>query len=237
MSETRFELLLPSEIRSALAERSVVDVPLGAFEWHGEHLPVGLDGLTAHDLCLAAARRDGGLVLPPLYYGTGGEHGAYPWTIMVEEADLRPLLQRTLARLESFGVGPAVLFSGHFAGAQLKVLGDLEAEWRGRHLRVRGLAVSMPRLQIAPDHAALFETTLLNALRPDRVHLELLPPLRTAPAMDPGGDATGAQRHVPSHPLYGIFGPDPRSLDPAAAVPLRDALVDWLLSEVASLRT
>jgi creatinine amidohydrolase len=235
MRETRFELLSPSEIRAALATRSVVYVPLGTYEWHGEHLPVGLDGLTAHGLCLEAARRDGGLVLPPLYYGTGGGHGAYPWTIMVEAAELRPLLQRTLARLEAFGVGSEVLFSGHFAGEQLGMLHDLEADWQGRRLRVRGLAVSMPRLAIAPDHAALFETTLLSALLPDRVQLELLPPLSAAPATESGGDPMGAQRHDPSHPLYGIFGPDPRSFDPAAATPLRDALVDWLLGEVARL--
>ena len=80
----RLELLTPSEIRTALAARSVVYVPLGTYEWHGEHLPIGLDALTAHGICLEAAARDGGLVCPPLYYGTGGGHSAYPWTIMVD---------------------------------------------------------------------------------------------------------------------------------------------------------
>jgi creatinine amidohydrolase len=37
------ELLLPSELREALAKRPVGYVPLGAVEWHCEHLPIGLD--------------------------------------------------------------------------------------------------------------------------------------------------------------------------------------------------
>lgn len=232
---TQFELLLPSEIRAALARRSVVYLPLGTYEWHGEHLPVGLDGLTAHGLCLEAARRGGGLVLPPFYYGTGGGHAAYPWTVMADAAELRPLLVRTLERLEAFGVGAAILFSGHFAGEQLALLDGLQADWQDRPMRVRALAVNQPNLGLAPDHAALFETTLLSALWPDRVRLALLPPLASAPAIDPGGDTMGPQRHAPAHPLYGIFGPDPRRFDPAAALPLRDAMVDWLLGEVGSL--
>jgi creatinine amidohydrolase len=213
----------------------VVYLPLGTYEWHGEHLPVGLDGLTAHGLCLEAARRGGGLVLPPFYYGTGGGHGAYPWTVMAEAAELRPLLERTLERLEAFGVGATIIFSGHFAGEQLELIDGLEADWRARRMRVRSLAVSRSGLPLAPDHAALFETTLLSTLWPERVRVDLLPPLASAPAIDPGGDTMGPQRHDPAHPLYGIFGPDPRRFDPAAAAPLRDALVDWVLAEVAAL--
>jgi creatinine amidohydrolase len=242
MSETtasaQFELLLPSEIRQALAQRSVVYVPLGTYEWHGEHLPVGLDGLTAHGLCVEAARRGGGLVLPPLYYGTGGEHGAYPWTIMAEAAEIRPLLLKTLKRMVAFDVGTVVILSGHFANEQIEMIHRLEADWRrsGQRMRVRGLAVSMATgLALAPDHAALFETTLLSALWPDRVRIDLLPALAEAPSIDPGGNEMGPQRHDPAHPLFGIFGPDPRRFDPATAIPLRDAVVYWLLAEVAAI--
>lgn len=239
-TSARFELLLPSEIGQALAQRSVIYVPLGTYEWHGEHLPVGLDGLTAHGLCLEAARRGGGLVLPPLYYGTGGGHGAYPWTIMAEEVEIRTLLLQTLGRMAAFDVGTVVILSGHFASEQIEMIRRLETDWlrSGERMRVRGLAVSMATgLAHAPDHAALFETTLLSALWPDRVRIDLLPPLAEAPSIDPDGNAMGPQRHDPAHPLFGIFGPDPRRFDPAAAAPLRDAMVDWLLAEVAVIES
>ena len=234
----QFELLLPSEIRQALAQRSVVYVPLGTYEWHGEHLPVGLDGLTAHGVCLEATRRGGGLVLPPLYYGTGGEHGAYPWTIMAEAAEIRPLLLQTLTRIAAFDVSTVVILSGHFANEQVEMIGKLEADWLGSggRMQVRALAVSMATgLALAPDHAAQFETTLLSAFWPDRVRIDLLPPLAESRGVDPGGNEMGPQRHDPAHPLFGIFGPDPRRFDAAAAIPLRDAVVDWLLAEVAAI--
>lgn len=231
----RLELRLPSEIRAALAARSVVYVPLGTYEWHGEHLPIGLDAMTAHGISCHAAMRDGGLVCPPLYYGTGGGHGQYPWTIMTDGNTLRPLLVQTLRRLEDFGVETAILLSGHFAGEQLELIGQLERDWTagGNRMRVRALDVSMPGgLSLAPDHAAIFETTLLGALWPDRVKLDKLPPLATVPSIDPDGNEMGPQRHSPDHPLFGIFGPDPRRYDPAVGPTLLDEMVNWLVREV-----
>ncbi|MBK8504013.1 MAG: creatininase family protein [Saprospiraceae bacterium] len=39
-------------------------MPLGAIEWHGLHLPIGLDSMTSHGICLRVADRVGGLVMP-----------------------------------------------------------------------------------------------------------------------------------------------------------------------------
>jgi creatinine amidohydrolase len=232
------EFLRPREIRTALERRSVVYIPLGTYEWHGEHLPIGLDGLTAHGICVEAALREGGLVCPALYYGIGGGHGDYPWTIMLTEADVGPLIAQTLTRLQAFGVDVAILMSGHFASAQIAMIERLERDWQrdANRMRVKALAVNMARgVPLAPDHAALFETTLLAALWPDRVRIDLLPPLGEAPSIDPDGDEMGPQRHNPAHPLYGIFGPDPRRFDPAAAPALLGAMVDWLLGEVRAI--
>ena len=66
-SSVQYELLLPWQLRDIVAARPVAYVPLGTCEWHCEHLPVGLDALTAHGLCLRAAALDGGVVLPPLH--------------------------------------------------------------------------------------------------------------------------------------------------------------------------
>jgi creatinine amidohydrolase len=230
----QIELLLPSQIEAALAKRSVVYMPLGTLEFHGAHLPIGLDSLTAHGLCIEAARRDGGLVCPPLYFGTGGGHGRYPWTIMVESAELAPLIERTLLRLQDFGVETVVLFSGHFAGEQIALIEETAARWQAMNkMRVKALAVNMAKnVAFAPDHAAAFETTLLGAMWPDLVHIELLPPLETTPSIDPDGNTMGTQRHDPAHPLYGIFGPDPRFYDPHAGPVLLNAMVNWIITEL-----
>lgn len=232
MSGHQFERLLPWQLRVEMAKRPVAYVPLGTFEWHGEHLPVGLDGLTAHGLCLKAAEEDGGLVLPPLYYGTGGGHGHYPWSMMMPEArDIEAQLALTLGKLKSFGVKLAVLLSGHFPSEQLAMIDRLAAAHGDGAMKVLAFAVNrIAGLAINPDHAALFETTLLAALHPEMVQIDRLPPLESHPLPildEPFGD----KRHDPRHPLWGIFGPDPRQFNEARAKPLLDAAVAWLVAK------
>lgn len=232
----QFELLLPHEIRAALAARPVVYVPLGTYEWHGEHLPIGLDALTAHGICLRTAAADGGIVCPPLYYGIGGGHAAYPWTVMMEsEAEITAILHKTLTRLQDFGVHLAVLFSGHFATQQLAMIAAVAESWNspGKAMDVLALGVNMAEgVPMAPDHAALFETTLLGALWPDRVQLGRLPPPRNAEPGEIEEDPFGPQRHDPAHPLHGIFGPDPRRYDPRQAEHTLAAIVRWTAAQV-----
>lgn len=234
LDSRRLEYLLPFQIRDIIAARPVVYLPLGTIEWHCEHLPVGLDALTAHGLCLRAAAIGGGLVFPPLYYGTGGGHGAYPWTMMMPGPDeIEAQLNFTLSRMETMGVRRAVLFSGHFAPSQLDMIDRISAGWNaGRsELNVTACAVSrIPDLSFAPDHAGLFETTLLYGLHPDLVQESRLP------AKADGGaeaDPYGEQRHAPDHPLWGIFGPDPRGFDRGRASPLVEAMVAHLVGLAA----
>jgi creatinine amidohydrolase len=228
----QLEFLRPHEIRSALASCPVVYLPLGTIEWHCEHLPVGLDALTAHGVCLRAAAAYGGLVYPPLHYGTGGDHGGYPWTVMMSGGgEIRAQLNHTLSRLQDFGVRVAVLFTGHFADEQLEMVRQLADTWNqaGHPMRVVAAAVNMVKdAPIAPDHAGVFETTLLYALWPERVDLLRLPP---KPLKDAPDDSWSSARHEHGHPLWGIVGPDPRDFDPNVAEPLLGAVVNWLVAQ------
>lgn len=40
-----YALLTPGDFRTRLAEAPIAYLPLGTLEWHGEHLPLGSDGL------------------------------------------------------------------------------------------------------------------------------------------------------------------------------------------------
>jgi creatinine amidohydrolase len=226
----RLELLRPHEIRAALAQTSLMYIPLGTIEWHAEHLPVGLDGLTAHGVCLEAAARSGGLVYPPLYFGTGGGHGNYPWTVMMPKPDeLEVLLHHLLARLESFALDTALLFSGHFADEQLSMIERIAQEWNahsGHSMRVLATGINMAEgTAIAPDHAGVFETTMLSALWPDRVDISRLPTIDETALCT---DDVVPERNDPTHPLWGVFGPDPRSFDPTNGEALLVATANWL---------
>ena len=234
VTDVQVELLSPAELDAALLTFPVVYMPLGSLEFHGSHLPIGLDALTAHGLCVRAAIRGGGLVLPPLFQGVGGGHTAYPWTIMMPSADLvSGLIEDTLSRLESFDVKLVILFTGHFADEQLTMI-DQIAERRnatGNH-SLRVLATGVNRNEsapLAPDHAGIFESSLLYAVNAKLVHLDRLPAQRRHPSIDPGGDVAGAHRHDPDHPLWGVFGPDPRDLDAVETMQLAEAMTTWLV--------
>jgi creatinine amidohydrolase len=237
-ASVQYELLLPHQLREIVATRPVAYVPLGTYEWHCEHLPVGLDALTSHGLCLRAAAMDGGVVLPPLYYGTGGGHGDYPWTMMMPAAaEIETQIAFTLGKLKRFGFKAAVLFSGHFPPEQLEMIDRLATQYTTTGFKVFSTAVNrIEGLDIAPDHAGLFETTLLAAMWPELVQISRLPSLTQGPL--PKGDLDfGEGRHDPKHPIWGIFGPDPRHFMPEQAQPLLDASVKWLVRQVVSMLT
>lgn len=56
----QLELLRPGQIKQEMVRCPRIWVPLGTIEYHSHHLPVGLDGLQAHGLCLDAADLVGG---------------------------------------------------------------------------------------------------------------------------------------------------------------------------------
>jgi creatinine amidohydrolase len=229
------EFLLPHELEAAVIACPVAYLPLGSLEYHSVHLPIGLDALNAHGVCTRAAARAGGIVLPPLYQGTGGGHATYRWTIMMNSRlEIGSHLIQTLQRLQEFGLQVAVLYTGHFADEQLSMIDDIAREWNGsaeNAMQVLALGVSRCDVSpIAPDHAGVFETSLLFALWPDRVQEEQLPRLSDFPSTDPGGNTSGGHRHDPTHPLWGIFGPDPRDFDRKQASHLLEVLVNWLVT-------
>jgi creatinine amidohydrolase len=235
------ERLRPGQIRAALAACPVVYLPLGTLEYHQEHLPIGLDALTAQGLCLTAARAHGGLVCPPLYYGTGGDHGEMPFTVMMPtRTEIEGLLRQSLARFEASGVRLAVLISGHFAPDQVAMVEEMAAEWNARQgsMRVLGLAMNMsgrdPAVPMKPDHAGMFETTLLASFWPETVDVSALAPLDPAVDVDQGRSPYGRQRLDPAHPLWSIFGADPRRYDPQDCAPLQAAMMDWFNGRVAA---
>jgi creatinine amidohydrolase len=233
----RAELLRPGQLREAVQVSPIAYVPLGTIEWHCEHLPVGLDSLTASGICLRAALATGGVVLPTLYYGTGGDHGRYPWTIMMPGADpLETMLALTISRLRDFGIATVVLFSGHFAGPQVDLVKRLALECTDEWFSVLGYAVNeIEGLPLAPDHAGIFETTLLAELHPGLVDISELQPMNDGPM--PESDSWSPTRHDPGHPLYGIIGPDPRVYDPLTAPALVEKSVNWLAAKVREVRS
>lgn len=65
----RYELMLPHQIRSAIAENIPVVLPLGVLEYHGEHMGVGMDTLAVIKMVELLEKERPLVLLPPFYYG------------------------------------------------------------------------------------------------------------------------------------------------------------------------
>jgi creatinine amidohydrolase len=125
--------------------------------------------------------------------------------------EIEAQLAFTISRLESFAFKKVVVFSGHFPSEQLDMIDRLAAKYSHPKFTVLATAVNrIEGLDIAPDHAGVFETTLLYALHPELVQMDHLPSLTNAPLTSDDWNET---RHDPQHPVFGVFGLDPRGFE------------------------
>jgi creatinine amidohydrolase len=65
----RYELMRPEQIRRAIDENWPVILPLGVIEYHGEHLPVGMDTLAVIRCAERLEKEMDLVILPTFYYG------------------------------------------------------------------------------------------------------------------------------------------------------------------------
>lgn len=140
-SSAAIDRLSPQQIEARLARASVAYLPLGSLEHHGPHLPIGLDALTASGICLAAADRSGGVVLPAMHQAVGGEHTRYPWTVMSRSAEsIEMLLAETLERMNELGIQRFVILSGHFVDEQRDLVKRVANSWNATAVSARAIA-------------------------------------------------------------------------------------------------
>ncbi len=102
----RYERMLPHQIRAAIAENWPVVLPLGVLEYHGEHLPVGMDTFAVTGV-LDRLEAEGPLViLPPFTYGAASYAVAVPegnGTVQVSAEALLPFARAAFQGLLRVG--------------------------------------------------------------------------------------------------------------------------------------
>lgn len=202
MKTHQLAFLRPDEIAAEMATAPVAYLPAGLIEWHGPHLPMGLDALNAENACLRAAEKAGGLVLPTLYFGTEREHspqmnewlGLDPDSYVVgmdfpknslpsmycSEEMLSLAARDQLRAAVKFGFRLIIVISGHAAGTQFANLNRLAVEFSNEspaQVRVMLPFKLNPQGLMEVGHATRAETSVMLALYPETVRLDLLPPL------------------------------------------------------------
>lgn len=186
-------------IAEAAEANTLVILPLGCTEQHAAHLPVDTDTWQVEYYAQEGARKAAdehgvrALVLPALPFGPASEHDGLPGTISLSNELYVTLIKQIVWSVVQGGFRRMLVIrgcGGHWAvpGA----LWDAKAEARraGRDLTLRmiGVADDWRALQeetfpgTAGGHAAVTETALCLAVRPDLVR----PDERRAPILHGG---------------------------------------------------
>jgi len=203
IEEVRYELLRPSEMVERRKARPVAYVPIGTLEWHGPHNPLGLDAIKAHGLLIECAKRGGGVVFPPLFYGENRSEAHMdpsmpdvyevpeesfgpdfmPFSVSEQAAHYHHLLIHVFSEIASLGFPLIVVCAGHYplldhARAAMSVF--RQTARRRKHQPTTGWVFTGYELvqDIFPDagdHGGPWETSIQMALDEESVDLSLIP--------------------------------------------------------------
>jgi creatinine amidohydrolase len=238
--EQRFERLHPAELEALVAQAPIAWVPVGTLEFHGPHLPFGVDAFESHGLLREAAARAGGVVLPPTYLACSCLD--MPYTLSFSHEVVASSVRETVEQLANRGFRAVVVLAGHCPLDLVHLLKRVCAEASaGRddlvaygccwlELNAAGLTGPQEGEPRVVDHAAMVETSWMLALEPDLVHLDRL-------ADDPDAGHAGVYGRNPRFTASAGWGRS--TIDAAAALLARrttDLLAGETLDDLADLR-
>jgi creatinine amidohydrolase len=182
----RWEELTSPEIDVLDRDRTVVILPIGSVEQHGQHMPMGTDSYLAHGVCLATAERATGgeiAVLPPPWYGFSRHHMRFAGSITLSADTLMRLVGDIVDSIIQHGFRRVILVNGH--GGNVGVVDVLASTIGARHYgKTRFAGVNY--WQLAADaireirrskpggtgHACEFETAVMLHLYRELVKME-----------------------------------------------------------------
>ncbi len=154
----------------------IVLVPVGSTEQHGPHLPIATDTLIAEEIVERAIHRTDGLMVgPTIAISASGEHGDFPGTLSIGAAVMADVVLE-LGRSADWAAG-VVFVNGH--GGNYSPVSKAVAMLCEEGRNVMAWWPKWPTRRDggpADLHAGRIETSLLLAIDPGLVRLELAAP-------------------------------------------------------------
>jgi mycofactocin precursor peptide peptidase len=173
---SEFGKMLGDQTWSAIAAAppAILLIPIGSCEQHGPHLPLDTDTRIALALATeAAAKIAGALVAPPLTVTASGEHRGFAGTLSIGTDVLRLVLVELVRSAD--WAERVVFVNGH--GGNVSAVRDaaeqLHAEGRGVRVWSPSAGAAGVPAAHADAHAGRFETSLMLAVAPAVVRLDL----------------------------------------------------------------
>lgn len=167
----------PREQLTSLLPIALVIVPVGAVEQHGPHLPTGTDSLVAQDVvdratALADAEAVRPLVVaPPVWIGVSDHHIEFGGTLSFSPETMIAVLLDIARSVAEAGGLRLVFVNGHGGNrgpcATAAAIASTRHELAAAYADYWELAESDD--PAVPGHAGRFESSLVQAIRPDLV--------------------------------------------------------------------
>jgi creatinine amidohydrolase len=184
--KVKYEEMFPEELETALKEFPVAYVPVGSLEWHGRHMPYGVDSLKVHGILLHTAQKYGGIVVPPTYWGHMG-----PWKTGNHPGLSTDLVDRLFIEifkgLVSVGFRVVIGVTGHDIKPQLDSLQKAVDAISSFVISPAGQTIGFAMMEgslnpedsdVGMDHAAKWETSIMMALNPELVDMKRIENVR-----------------------------------------------------------
>jgi creatinine amidohydrolase len=179
----RWEEMTSPEIGALDREQTVVVLPIGAVEQHGNHMPVGTDTLLAQAVSLAAMDADNGIVvMPPPWYGFSAHHMRFPGSATLSARTLMAVVEDIVGSVVNHGFRRILIVNGHGGnGGVIEVLASTLGHKHYGTARIAALtyftlareAIAALRKSVSGGmgHACEFETSMIQHIRPELVKI------------------------------------------------------------------
>ena len=116
-----WEELTAPEFSKAVTEcGGVCILPIGVIEKHGNHLPLGMDAINAHEVAEQAAEQEPVMVFPFYYFGQNTHAKCEPGAIAIRFELLLPLLESVCDEIARNGFHKIIFYNCH--GGNLNLL-------------------------------------------------------------------------------------------------------------------
>jgi creatinine amidohydrolase len=200
------ELTAPDFIKAVDKSGGVCLIPIGVFEKHGPHLPLGTDLFDVREVAMRAAKKEYALVFPEYYFSQILEAKHQPGTIAYSPKLIWDILQETCDEISRNGIKKIILVNGHggnnnflpfFGMAQLEKQRDYcVVLFRPEEDPAVAEKVKKLKESKSGGHAGETETSTMQVSRPDLVHKDR--------AKDQSGEDQARLKHIPAN-FTGIF--------------------------------